>query len=284
MLKNYFFITISLFFLCEKLMAQTSNSYLLFQHFGINENQSELNYISRLLEENNLTIAGPNQEKAIIEAHNFYLSHKEEIDMNLKAEELVLFRSAVKEATKEAKAAAWAQALSAISTSIQSATIAAQQLPNKYQEKKDIDRNIQSYIAQHSHKSFEIPQQNFGNNNTTSSQTTTRRRVTTSNGYEEPLPSVPSNNTNPEVVKNVSTGNVIQAVYVQGDKLVSCRLNINENRIWGYSTSKDPLSREEWNNFYPESPVGTMPIKDGNYAKDYKYTISAGGKTFYFNK
>ena len=82
MVKNL--ISISFVCLCYNLNAQTSNSQLLYQHFGVNENQSELNYISRLLEANNLTIAGPNQEKAITEAHNFYLSHKEEIDMNLK--------------------------------------------------------------------------------------------------------------------------------------------------------------------------------------------------------
>lgn len=300
MSKRLLFITIGFICVCSN-MAQTSNSHLLFQYFGANENQSELNYISWVLENNNLTTPGPDQEEAIIEAHNFYLSHKEEIDMSFKAEELIQFRSAVKNAI----AAGWARALSSIASSLPTAFAAGQKQQEEYQKKINRDKEIQAYIAQHSSKSSTPKQytQNFGSTSAMTNSTS-RPQVTTSNGFEEPLPSVTNSHTSSHnnggdqpsnsqsnlssyittVTNNVFNERIIQAVYVSGNQLVTCRLRYNSGRVWAYSTSKNPLGKEEWVSIQtPETPTPTMSNRDGDYAKDYKYTISGAGMKFYFN-
>lgn len=260
-------------------MAQTPNSHLLFQYFGANENQSELNYISWVLESNNLTTPGPDQEEAIIELHKFYLSHKEEIDMNFKAEELIQFRSAVKNAI----AAGWARAISSITSSLPAAFAAGQKQQEDYQKKINRDREIQTYIAQISSNTPKQYTQNFGNT-PEMSNSTSRPRVTTSNGFDEPLPSVNSSSNHIEETNNNLNERIIQAVYVNGNQLVTCRLSYNGGRIWAYSTSKNPLGQEEWISLqFPETPAQTMSIIDGDNAIDYKYTISSAGMKFYFN-
>lgn len=283
-------------------MAQTSNSHLLFQYFGTNENQSELNYISWVLESNNLTIPGPAQEEAIMKSHEFYLSHKEEIDMKIKAEELIQFRAIV----KENKAAMWSQALSSmassLATGIAAGSAAASAQQEEYQKKLNRNNEVLAYISQNSSSTPKQYTQNFGST-PIMTNSTSRPRVTTSNGYDEPLPSTPMTSANnsqsttynesTQTSSNFSKGisqlstniseKTIQAVYVQGNQLVSCRLRFMAGKIWAYSTSKDALNRENWNNFYPDTPSPTMPVRDGNNARDYKYTISGAGMKFYFN-
>lgn len=267
-------------------MAQTSNSHLLFQYFGANENQSELDYISWVLESNNLTTPGPDQEEAIIESHKFYLSHKEEIDMKFKAEELIRFRSAV----KEMNAAMWSQAVSSMASSLAtgiaagSAAAAAQQ--EEYQKKLNRNNDILAYISKNSSSAPKQYTQNFGST-PVMTNSTSRPRVTTSNGFDEPLPSVSqsySSSNHIEGTNNTLNERIIQAVYVSGNQLVTCRLKYNSGRVWAYSTSKNPLGHEEWVSIQiPETPTPTMPIRDGDNAKDYKYTISGAGMKFYFN-
>lgn len=262
--------------------AQSSKSHLLFLYFGINENQSELNYISDYLEKNNLTMPGPDQEHAIIDAHNYYVTHQEEIDISTKANELIQFRSAV----KSVKAAAWAQALGSIASSIPTAIAAGQQQQEEYQKKLNRDNEIQRYIAQHSSNAPKQYSQNFGSTPTVTNLTT-RPQVTTSNGFDEPLSSASQSNTSSKHIggtNNTSNDQIIQAVYVSGHQLVTCRLRYNYGRIWAYSTSKNPLGQEEWVSIQvPETPTPTMSIRDGDKAKDYKYTISGAGMIFYFN-
>lgn len=262
--------------------AQSSNSHLLFQYFGANENQSEINYISQYLEKNNLTMPGPDQEKAIMEAHNFYITHKEEIDINAKANELILFRSAVKSAI----AAGWAQALNSFASSLPAAFAAGQKQQEEYQKKLNRDRDIQAYIAQNSSSTPKQYTQNFGST-PVMTNTTSRPRVTTSNGFDEPLPSVSQSNSSSNHLggtNNTLNERILQAVYVSGNQLATCRLRYNSGRIWAYSTSKNPLGQEEWVSIQiPETPTPTMSIRDGDNAKDYKYTISGAGMKFYFN-
>lgn len=262
--------------------AQSSNSHLLFQYFGANENQSELYYISQYLEKNNLTMPGPDQEKAIIEAHNYYLVHKEDIDMAIKANELILFRTAV----KERKAAMWSQALTSFASALPAAFAAGQQQQEEYQKKLNREREIQAYIAQNSSSTPKQYTQDFGNTSTVTN-TMSRPRVTTSNGYDEPLPSVSQSNSSSNLIggtNNTLNERIIQAVYVSGNQLVTCRLKYNSGRIWAYSTSRNQLRQEEWISIQiPETPTPTMSIRDGDYARDYQYTISGGGMKFYFN-
>ena len=279
-------ITIALVVYSFAIFAQSSNSHLLFQYFGANENQSEIVYISQYLEKNNLTMPGPDQEKAIIEAHDYYLAHKEDIDMAIKANELILFRTAV----KERKAAMWSQALtsfaSSLASSLPAAIEAGQKQQEDYQKKLNRDKEIQAYIAQNSSSTPIQYTQNFGNT-PVGTNTITQPRVTTSNGYDTPLPSASYNKTS-SIDFGGTSGNsneqIIQAVYVSGNQLVTCRLRYNSGRIWAYSTSKNMLNNEEWVSIQtPETPMTTMPLRDGDYAKDYRYTVSGAGKKFYFN-
>lgn len=280
MVKNL--ISISFVCLCYNLNAQTSNSQLLYQHFGVNENQSELNYISRLLEANNLTIAGPNQEKAITEAHNFYLSHKEEIDMNLKAEELVLFRSIVKKATKEAKAAAWTQALESFVTNFSGALSAAQQQQNiDLQKKLNKEIEIQSVLARHSTSAPKQYTQNFGS---TPVDTITPKspRVTTSYGLEEPLPSAKS------FVPGTETETM--GIIIEKGVRKSIRLKVIGNSLEAMWHSDDPLEYVGNKSWVPVGRLGdnTDYKSDGELSKMYKYrvTLDHGGvgylTTIYF--
>ena len=267
-------ISIILICLCNNLIAQTSNSQLLFQHFGVKENQSELNYISRLLEENK--IAGPNQEKAIIEAHNFYLSHKEEIDMTLKAEELILFRSAV----KEAKAAAWTQALGTFATNFSSALSMVQQQQNiELQNKRKKEAEIQSFLARHSTSRPQQYTQDFGNTPVETTRTKSPR-VTTSNGLEEPLPSA----------KSFESGSLSEKMGVKVENGVSqsVRVRVNGDRledIWNGS----PLVDKGNKSWYPVGQNGyhTDYKSDGELSKLYKYKVminygGAGLTTIYY--
>lgn len=259
-------------------LAQSSNSHLLFQYYGIYENQSEFSYISQYLVNNNITMAGPDQEKAIIDAHNYYIAHKEEIDIKTKADELIQFRSAVKGAIADG----WAKALSSVASIIPTAVAAGEKQREEYEKARNRDKEIQAFLAQHSSQTpYKQYNQNFGQSPVSTNETK-RKRVTTSNGYDEPLPTVSSNNTT--INNGGSNDRIIQAVYVLGNQLVTCRLRYNSGRIWAYSTSRNTLNQEEWISIQmPETPSPTMSIKDGDYAKNYKYTISGGGMIFYFN-
>ena len=294
-MKKLLFTT-SLFFFCSFLWAQELHTELFFQFHGINENQIELEYISFFLQNNNLTTPSPQYEQAIMSAHDYYINHKEELDIAYKTNELLEYRSA----RKAYVAAAWGQALSYIAAGIPSVIAGAQQQHAEYQEKLNRERKIQDYIRQYSSTtSMVTPQQNFGNSNSLNNSqqnfgnsnslnnSHNTHHVTTSNGYETPLPSSPTNNS----ISNISNGiesssmpeKVIQAVYVQGSQLVSCRLRLFTGRITAYSTSKNIMHQEEWNNIYPESPRQTVSAIDGNLAEDYKYTINSAGMKFYFN-
>ena len=269
------------------LWAQELHTELLFQYYGYNENHMEMKFISAILQEHNLTQAGPDQEKAILEAHNYYLNNKDEVDMLIKAKELIEYRAAV----KGYKTAGWLSALSQVAAAIPDAVAAGQQRQTEYQEKLNRDKNIQNYIAQHSSNSpTTIPQQNFGTNSNPIESTTRRMPPRTSNGFDEPLPSAPSYSNNITKDASASTTDnsqasekIISAVYVQGGQLISCRLRYNSGQIWGYSTSKNAVNRENWIDFYPQRPTSTMSLLDGDNAKDYKFKIKASGLTFYFN-
>lgn len=274
-------------FVSNALSSQELHPELLFNYYGIAENQMEIQYISLILQNNNLLMPSSEQEKAILEAHNYYLNHKKEIDYSLKVQELIEYRSAV----KQINAGAWGNFFSTVTTGIQAGFAAGQRQQAEYQERLNRESKIQAYIAQHSsHSNLTIPQQNFGNNpNISTSNNGNRYRTTTSNGYDEPLPSLSENtttNNNHQSVTNAELNmpeKIIQAVYVQGNQLVSCRLRFASDRIWAYSTSKDALNREIWKDFYPQSPSPTIPIQDGDNAREYKYKISTSGLTFYFN-
>lgn len=264
--------------------SQESNANLLFQYFGIDENQFEINYIASILENNHISESDRNS--AIIEAHEYYIAHKEEIQTTIKANELIMFRDAV----KKAKSAAWSQVLTAMATTIATSMPAAIEAGNQqqieYQEKLNRDRDIQAYVARHSSNTPKQYTQNFGNT-PVGTNTTTRPRVTTSNGYDTPLPSASYNKSSSIDLGRTSVNSneqIIQAVYVSGNQLVACRLQYNSGHIWAYSTSKNPLGQENWISIQvPETPTPTMSIRDGDKAKDYKYTISGAGMKFYFN-
>ena len=269
------------------LWAQELHTELLFQHYGYNENHMEIKYISAILQERNLTQPGPDQERAISEAHNYYLKNKDDIDMSIKTKELIEYRAAV----KSYKTVGWLNAISYVAAGIPDAVAAGQQRQTEYQEKLNRDQNIQNYIAQHSSNSpTTIPQQNFGTNSNTIESTTRRMPPRTSNGFDEPLPSAPSygdnttQNSSASQTSNTQVGEkIISAVYVQGGQLISCRLRYNNGQIWGYSTSKNAINRDNWIDFYPQRPTSTMSLLDGDNAKDYKFKINASGLTFYFN-
>ena len=277
-----FLISFVLFLICKVLWSQELHTNLFFQYHGVNENQIELEYISIVLQNNNLTPTSSQYERVIMEAHDYYINHKEEIDIAYKANELLEYRSA----RKAYVAAAWGQALTTIAAGIPSAIAAGQQQQKEYQEKLNRDRKIQDYITQNSSRTPMVtPQQNFGNSLSVNNSHETRH-VTTSNGYDTPLPSSPSYKSVSDTSKKIASSlseKVIQAVYVQGNQLVSCKLRFMNGQIWAYSTSKDALNHEEWNNIYPQSPTPTMSLKDGDNARNYKYTVSSAGMIFYFN-
>lgn len=256
--------------------AQSSKSHLLFLYFGINENQSELNYISNYLERNNLTMPGPDQEHAIIEAHNYYVAHQEEIDISTKANELIQFRSAV----KSAKAAAWAQALGSIASSIPTAIAAGQQQQEEYQKKINRDNEIQAYITQHSSSTAKQYTQVFGDV-PTGSNNPQAPKVTTSNGLEGPLPSP----------KSFETGSESETMGVIIEKGVrqSVRLKVKGDRLEEMLVG-DPYVYSGNRNWLPvgENGIPTEYKSDGELSKLYKYkvmvrSVGLGLKTIYFN-
>ena len=286
MKKLLFFL--GLIFFSKTLSSQELHPELLFNYYGIDENQMEIQYISLILQNNNLMIQSSEQEKAISEAHNYYLNHKKEIDYSLKEQELIEYRSVV----KEINAAAWGNFFGAVANGLPTAFAAGQRQQAENQEKLYQERKIQEYIVQNSsHTSKTIPQQNFGINSDMPNSNNGNRyyKVTTSNGYDEPLPSLAENtttNNNHQTTTNAKSNmpeKIIQAVYVQGNQLVSCRLRFAGGRVWAYSTSKDALNRDIWKDFYPQSPSSTIQIQDGDNAREYKYKISTSGLTFYFN-
>ncbi len=262
------------------LWAQELHTELLFKFDNLRENQIELDYISLFLQENNLTTNSPDLEKNIMEAHEYYSSHKKEVDFMLKGKELVQFISY----HRTRSAAILTQMLGVVATGIQSGIAAGQQQQKEYQKKINREREIQAYIAQNSSSVPKQYTQNFGST-PVMTYPTSRPRVTTSNGFDEPLPSVSQSNSSSNLIGGTdSNERIIQAVYVSGNQLVTCRLRYNSGRIWAYSTSKNPLGQEEWVSIQiPETPTPTMSIRDGDNAKDYKYTISGGGMKFYFN-
>lgn len=266
------------------LWAQELHTELFFQHFGFNENHMEIKFIAAMLLEQNLTQPGPDQEKAISEAHNFYLNNKDDVDMAIKTKELIEYRAA----GKTYKTEGWLNALSQVAAALPDAIAAGEQQQLEYQEKLNRDKNIQDYIAQHSSNSITpIPQQKFQQNfgaNSNAIQPTRRMPPKTSNGYDEPLLGH-NNNTIPASLKETTQASekIIPAVYAQGGQLISCRLRYNSGQIWGYSTSKNAVNQEEWIDFFPQRPTSTMSLQDGNNAKDYKFKIKASGLTFYFN-
>lgn len=262
--------------------AQNSNSHLLFQYYGANENQCEIIYISQYLEKNNYTTPGAVQDKAIEEAHKYYLAHKEDIDMALKANELVAFRSAV----KEMNAAMWSQAFSTIASSlatgIAAGNAAATAQQEEYQKKLNRNNDILAYISKNSSSTPKQYTQDFGNT-PVETRKTTSPQVTTSNGFDEPLPSAPAS-IRTDNIGSINAGErTIHGVFVYNSLQTVVRLRYFNGQITAYSTSRDALNREQWISIYPDTPHPTMEIQDGNLARDYKYKVSGDGKVFLFN-
>lgn len=243
--------------------AQGSNSHLLFQYFGANENQSEIDYISWFLEHNNFTMPGPEQEQAIMDAHNYYITHKEEVDINTKANELMLFRSAVRSAIAEG----WAQAFSSFASSLSTSIAKGQTQQAEYQKKINRDRDIQAYIAKNSSSIPKQYSQDFGNT-PIENNPTTARRVTTSNGFDEPLSSPDS----------YSTGQGFETVgmLVSNGIQQNVRLKVNGNVIVGRYVGG--TVRSPWGEGWVQDNLQGMPTSiqlDGEWAKMYRNRASS---------
>lgn len=204
----------------------------------------------------------------------------------IKAKELIEYRAAA----KGYKSARVAQILGSVAAVIPSAIEASNRQQMEIEARKIQQNSVNNYIAMHSSNAqiqYSQYSQNFGNTAYNTRSTQQSPRITTSNGYDTPLTSPTSNNSysgsaNTSINTN-SNEQIISAVYLQGNQLVTCRLRYYSSQIWAYSTSKDALHRENWTNIYPQTPSQTISIQDGDYARDYKYKVSASGLTFYFN-
>lgn len=260
--------------------SQESNVNLLFQYYGINENQFEIDYISGILERDGIT-SEMNLETSIVEAHNYFVAHQEEIQTEVKANELM---SLIKIGEKE-KAEFWSQALSSISSYLSSAIPAAIEAGNQqqveYQKKINRDKDIQAYIAQHSSNTPKQYTQNFGS---TPVDTITPKspRVTTSNGLEEPLPSAKS------FVPGTETETM--GIIIEKGVRKSIRLKVIGNSLEAMWHSDDPLEYDGNKSWVPVGRLGdnTDYKSDGELSKMYKYrvTLDHGGvgylTTIYF--
>lgn len=296
-------------FHCWNLFAQSNNSNLLFQYFGISENQDEITFIIQVLSNYNLTSTGPEQEKAILEAHNYYIEHKEEIDTKIKVDELLQFRSIA----KSEMAAGWAKALGIFASSMTGVAAVATQ-ESEWQKQQNKRREMEEFIANlpKNNNYNRIQQQNFGNSDLSDPKSPQeRRQITTSSGYEgnnyewskkaNANSAIQQTETNEHVniaarnqQNNISANaidlsantqeQIIQGYYIMGGQPVAVKLKYSNGRITAYSTSKDMLHKEQWNNIYPDNPHPTMELQDGEYAREYKYKVSGAGTTFYFNK
>lgn len=217
--KKVFFISLCLLF-CGNIIAQTTNSHLLFQFFGVNENQSEMNYISYVLETNNITTPGPDQEKVITEARNYYRAHKEEIDMNTKAEELVQFRDVV----EHVEAEAWLHALGAISGGITGALTAIQQQADKRQETTDDGKKEQSIISQ--------PTTSYSVQNTQNIGTFAGTTAMNSPSSQQPE-------------------QTIEAIYAGQGGLNNLLIRVQGDKVVAYCSGRDYQGRQIWDNIQP---------------------------------
>lgn len=242
--------------------AQNPNSHLLFQYYGSNENQCELSYISQYLDKYNYTKPGDDQKRAIIEAHYYYLAHKEDIDMALKVNELVAFRSAV----KEMNAAMWSQALSSITSSLSTGlavgAASAMVQQEEYQKKLNKENDILAYISKNSSKTPKQYSQDFGNT-PVETRTTTSPRVTTSNGFDEPLSSPNSYST--------GQGTETVGMMVSSGVQQNVRLKINGNIIVGMYVGG--TVRSPWGEGWTQYNLQGMPTNiqvDGEWAKMYR--------------
>ena len=244
--------------------SQESNLNLLFQYYGINENQFEIDYISGILERDGIT-SEMNLETSIVEAHNYFVAHQEEIQTEVKANELM---SLIKIGEKE-KAEFWSQALSSISSYLSSAIPAAIEAGNQqqveYQKKINRDKDIQAYIAQHSSNTPKQYTQVFGDM-PTKSNAPKSPRVTTSNGLEEPLPSAKSFEAGAE--------SEVMGVKVENGVRQSVRLKVNGDRLEGYWQG-DPFAFIGERSFCPVGKNGypTDNKRDGELSKLYKYVV-----------
>ena len=274
--------------------SQESNLNLLFQYYGINENQFEIDYISGILERDGIT-SEMNLETSIVEAHNYFVAHQEEIQTEVKANELM---SLIKIGEKE-KAEFWSQALSSISSYLSSAIPAAIEAGNQqqveYQKKINRDKDIQAYIAQHSSNTPKQYTQVFGDM-PTKSNAPKSPRVTTSNGLEEPLPSAKSGDmptkSNAPKSPRVTTSNGLEeplpsaksfeagaesevmGVKVENGVRQSVRLKVNGDRLEGYWQG-DPFAFIGERSFCPVGKNGypTDNKRDGELSKLYKYVV-----------
>lgn len=258
--RNLFVIAMVVYNLTT--FAQNSNSHLLFQYYGANENQCEIIYISQYLEKNNYTTPGAVQDKAIEEAHKYYLAHKEDIDMALKANELVAFRSAV----KEMNAAMWSQAFSTIASSlatgIAAGNAAATAQQEEYQKKLNRNNDILAYISKNSSSTPKQYTQDFGNT-PVETRTTTSPQVTTSNGFDEPLSSTNSYST--------GQGTETVGMLVSNGIQQNVRLKINGNVIVGRYVGG--TVRSPWGEGWTQENLQGMPTNiqiDGEWAKMYR--------------
>ena len=242
--------------------SQESNVNLLFQYFGINENQFELDYISGILDRDGIT-SEMDLETSIEEAHNYFVAHQEKIQTEVKANELM---SLIKIGEKE-KAEFWSQALSSISSYLSSAIPAAIEAGNQqqveYQKKINRDKDIQAYIAQHSSNTPKQYTQVFGDMPTRPNDPQSPR-VTTSNGFEEPLPSAKS--------FKAGTESEVMGVKVDNGIRQSVRLRVNGDRLEDIWVG-DPFVYNGSKSWFPVGQNGypTDYKADGELSKLYKY-------------
>ena len=242
--------------------AQDPNSSLLFQYFGANENQMEIEYISMVLDDQNLSFPGVERDRKIIETHNYYLAHKEEIDMKIKADELVWFRNIAKEEIN----ASWAKAITSFISQLPAAIEAGQNQQEEYQKKRDKDRDIQQYIAQHSSSTPKQYSQNFGS---ASSETNVMRspKVTTSNGYDEPLNTQGLNNSNNGGLNGIETVGMM----VSNGAQQNVRIRVSGNSIIGIYVGgniQSPLG-DGWSQTNLQGAPTSIQL-DGEWSKMYK--------------
>ena len=260
--------------------SQESNTNLLFQFFGINENQFELDYISSVLGQKNIT-AEKDLEAAVLEIHKYYIEHQEEIQTTVKANELIAFRNA----GKKEQAEMWSQALSSIGKSLAigfpAAIEAGNQQQIEYQKKINRDNEIQAYITQHSSKATKQYTQVFGDM-PTGSNAPQAPRVTTSNGLEDPLPSAKSFETGPE--------SETMGVIIENGVRQSVRLKVDGDRLESMLVG-DPFVDTGNRSWLPvgKNGIPTEYKTDGEISKLYKYkvmvrSVGLGLKTIYFNK
>lgn len=148
----------------------------------------------------------------------------------------------------------------------------------------DADRmmyqRMQQYSRQNSSGNTYVPQRSYGNYGGSNYDSRRYNNSYGNNNYNY------SNGNYGNSVNSFSKADVekvIQGVYVNNSQLALIRLRYYGGKITHYSTSRNMLNREQWQNMYPDSPHPTNSAIDGQLAREYKYKVSVSGTNIYFN-